>query len=342
MKILTFIIPAYNSEQYLDKCIPSMLHPSVLDKLEIIIVNDGSTDNTAIVAEKYCSQYPDVVRLISQENKGHGGALNTGCAAATGKYLKVIDADDWVVTENLPEFLSLLESCESEVVLTHYHTVDISTKEVRDWKCSPKEFACGYTFEEIVAEWLSFKFNLTFHGITYQTKFYQKHKNNLPEHVFYEDYEYSTFPCCFAKSVMPLDLFLYEYRIGDVNQSVSHVNQVKRIGHVETVLHNMLHKYNQLPENAGKRYAAFKTQELLLSYYTTALLINPNKKAGRQLAATQTIKVQKAAPNIARAVEWKYQVYVLMNRLHISKSTRDKLMRSKIYKVLRKNYLFYR
>ena len=160
--------------------------------------------------------------------------------------------------------------------------------------------------------------------------------------MFYEDYEYSTFPCCFAKDVMPFDLFLYEYRIGDVNQSVSHVNQVKRIGHVETVLHNMLHKYNQLPENAGKRYAAFKTQELLLSYYTTALLINPNKKAGRQLASAQTIKVQKAAPNIARAVEWKYQVYVLMNRLHISKSTRDKLMRSKIYKVLRKNYLFYR
>ena len=78
MKILSFIIPAYNSEQYLDKCVRSMLAPEVLDKLDIIIVNDGSTDATAAVAEKYCAAYPDSVRLISQENKGHGGALNTG------------------------------------------------------------------------------------------------------------------------------------------------------------------------------------------------------------------------------------------------------------------------
>lgn len=317
-----------------------MLHPDVLDKLEIIVVNDGSTDTTAVVAEKYCNQYPDVVRLISQENKGHGGALNTGCAAATGKYLKVIDSDDWVVTENLPGILSLLESCESEVVVTHYHTFDISTKEVREWKCCPKEFGRGYTFEEIVADWLSFKFILTFHGITYQTKFYQKYRNSLPEHVFYEDYEYSTFPCCFAQSVMPLDLFLYEYRIGDVNQSVSHVNQVKRSGHVETVLHSMLRKYNQLPESAGKQYAAFKSEELLLSYVTTALLINPNKKAGRQLAAAQVTKVQKIAPNLVRAVEWKYRIYVLMNLLHISKATWDKFLRSKLYSALRKNYLY--
>ena len=105
MKVLTFVIPAYNSEKFLDKAISSMLVPEVLDKLEIIVVNDGSKDSTAAIAEKYCTQYPETVKLISQENKGHGGALNTGIAAAAGKYVKVIDADDWVVSENLPEFI---------------------------------------------------------------------------------------------------------------------------------------------------------------------------------------------------------------------------------------------
>ena len=116
MKVLSLVVPAYNSEDFLDKGIGSFLQESVLEKLDIIIVNDGSMDTTAQVAEKYCRQYPGSVRLISQENKGHGGALNTGCAAAVGKYLKVVDADDWIETENLPEFIALLEDCSSDVV----------------------------------------------------------------------------------------------------------------------------------------------------------------------------------------------------------------------------------
>ena len=82
MKTLSFIIPSYNSSQFLDKCIGSFLDPGIIDRLDIIIVNDGSTDDTPVVAQKFCDRYPDSVRLINQVNKGHGGALNTGCAAA--------------------------------------------------------------------------------------------------------------------------------------------------------------------------------------------------------------------------------------------------------------------
>lgn len=340
MKVLTFVIPAYNSEQYLDKCLPSMLVPEILNKLEIIVVNDGSTDDTAAAAQKYCDAYPETVRLISQENKGHGGALNTGCAAAQGKYLKVIDADDWVETQNLPEFVRLLEACESEVVLTHHHTIDISTGETKDWKSYPSEFGRSYPFEEIMADWRNFNRSFTLHGITYRTSFYHEYETSLTEHVFYEDYEYATFPCCHAQSVVPFDLFLYEYRIGDVNQSVSSANQLKRIGHIETVLQNMTQKYNSLPETAGKRYAAAKIQELLLSYFTTALLVNPDKKSGRQLAAQQITEVCETAPEIFDLVRRKYQIFTLMNRLHISKQTWDAILNSKFYSTMRKNYTF--
>lgn len=340
MKVLTFVIPAYNSEQYLDKCIPSMLAPEILDKLEIIVVNDGSTDRTAAVAEKYCAQYPETVRLISQENKGHGGALNTGCAAAKGKYLKVIDADDWVQTQNLPKFVKLLEQSENDVVLTHYHTIDISTGEIKNWKSYPSEYGCGYTFEEIMTDWRNFNRSFTLHGITYRTAFYHEFGSQLSEHVFYEDYEYATFPCCHAKSVIPFNLFLYEYRIGDVNQSVSSANQLKRIGHTETVLRSMTEKYNSLPESAGKRYAAMKIQELLLSYFTIALLVNPDKKRGRQLASQQIAKVCETAPKVFDLVKRKYQIFALMSRLHISKQAWDAILDSKFYNTLRKNHTF--
>ena len=335
MKVLSFVIPAYNSQQFLDKGIPSMLLPEVMDKLEIIIVNDGSKDATPEVAQGYCDRYPEVVRLISQENKGHGGALNTGCAAAQGKYLKVVDADDWVQTQNLPAFIAQLEQCESDVVLTHFNTVDISNGEIRGWKSSPADFNKVYTFDEIMARWPDFERVLTFHGMTYRTDFYHQNTIGLSEKVFYEDHEFATFPCCCAKSISAFDLFIYDYRIGDVNQSVSQANQLKRIGHLETVLRRMVSEYGKLPEGAGKAYVVKKIKVVLMSYLVTALLVHPEKKTGRALAAEQMALCRKDAPAVYDLVKGKYQVFTAMNRLHITKAMWDGVMNSKLYSKIR-------
>lgn len=317
-----------------------MLVPELLSKIEIIVVNDGSTDATIEAASRYCLQYPDTVQLISQENKGHGGALNTGCAAAKGKYLKVIDADDWVVTENLHKLIALLETCESDVVLTHHHTIDIGTGEIKNWRSYPPEFGKSYGFNEIMSDWRSFDRSLTFHGITYRTAFYQKYGHKLLEHIFYEDHEYATYPCCYAQSIIPFDLFLYEYRIGDVNQSVSNANQLKRLGHTEAVLQRMMELYQKLPESSGKEYAAMKIQGLLLSYLTTAMLVEPNKKAGRKLAAKQMALCKEKAPKAWELAQNKYRVFCLLNRLHVTKKTWEALLGSKLYNTVRKNHSF--
>jgi len=335
LKILTFVIPAYNSGGFLDKCIGSMLHPAVLEQLEIIVVNDGSTDDTAAVAGEYCRRWPGVVRLITQENRGHGGALNTGCGSATGKYVKVIDADDWVVTENLPAFLAFLEAADSDVVLTHHHTVDISDGRVRPWKNRPPAFGVNYTLAQVGERWPDYADSLTFHGITYNRAFYQKNSRGLTEKVFYEDYEYATFPCAVAETLSSCDLFIYEYRIGDVNQSVSQANQLKRLGHTETVLERMVRQYGLLPAGPGKTYAARKTAQLLLSYFTTTLLLHPDRKAGRALGAAQMAKIRDQAPEIGRMTRKKYGIFRLMSRLHISKETFDRLLESKLYRRLR-------
>lgn len=339
MKVLTFVIPAYNSEGFFEKCISSMLSPQILEKLEILVVNDGSTDATAALAERYCARYPDVVRLISQENRGHGGALNTGCAAARGKYLKVIDADDWVETQNLPAFVQLLEQCESDVVLTHHHTVDVGTGAVRDWKSAPAQFGKACTFEEIMAHWRDFEHSLTFHGITYRREFYRGFGIRLSERVFYEDHEFATYPCCHAGSVTAFDLFVYNYRIGDVNQSVSEANQLKRIGHIQTVLRRMTQEYRLLPETAGKQYAAMKLQGLLLRFLTTALLVHPDRKTGRRLAAQCMAECRENAPAVCSMAKRKYQIFSLMSRLHIRKETWDQFLNSRFYCRLRGKHI---
>lgn len=341
MKILSFIIPSYNCSAFLEKCIRSMLHPSLLEQLEIIVVNDGSTDDTPVIAEGFVREYPQTVRLINQQNKGHGGALNTGCMAAQSKYLKVIDADDWVETKNLPAFLAYLADCDSDVVLTHHYTRDITTGEVRNWKSYPETFGVAYTLEQIMQQPQCFDRSLTFHGITYRREFYQEQDIRLSEKVFYEDHEYATFACCRAASVTPLDLFIYNYRIGDVQQSVSDANQLKRLSHMETVLYRFLQEAPRLPRTEGGRaFYEMKAQGVLLSYITTVMLVEPNRKHGRKLGKTMMNTFREQLPGAYDRSKMQYRIFRVMNRLHISKATWERFLHSKLYRKLRNSHDF--
>lgn len=340
LKILTFIIPAYNSQAYLEKCIDSMLVPELLDKLEIIVVNDGSNDTTMGIAKAYCERYVDTVRLINQENKGHGGALNTGCAAATGKYLKVIDADDWIRTENLPAYLDFLENCDADVVLTHHRTIDVGTGKIKCWKSYPPEFGKACTFDEIMADWKRFDRSLTFHGITYRTAFYREKGIALSEKVFYEDHEFATYPCCHAESIVPCDLYLYEYRVGDVTQSVSDANQVKRISHTGTVIRRMIAEMKGLPEGAGREYAAMKLHGLVMSYLTIVLLAQPDRVNGRLAAKAMMNRCKEEANRTWEITKKRYHLLLVLNRLHVRKRALDWVLGSWLYNRLRGNHDF--
>jgi glycosyltransferase involved in cell wall biosynthesis len=338
VKILSFIVPSYNSQKYLDKCVKSLLHKDCLDKTEVIIVNDGSFDNTEKIAKELCKAYPQTIRLISQENRGHGGALNTGIAAAKGKYLKVIDADDWIETQNLPRFINLLEKTESDVVLTHHYTINITTGETKRWKSYPTEFGKAYSFKEITENWSGFDRSFTFHGITYRTRFYHSQNYKLCEKVFYEDHEYSTFPACFAQSVTPFDIFIYDYRIGDIAQSVSDENQLKRASHTQKVLCRLMAEYKAVQNTlsyGAKEFIAQKTKILLLSYLATLLLVEKDKKKGRKMAAEIIADIKQRMPSAWQFSHKQYKKMLIMNRLHISKKTFDKLLSSKIYRMLK-------
>ncbi len=97
MKLLTFAVPCYNSEAYMENCIRSLLPGG--EDVEIIIVDDGSKDGTAAIADRYAAEYPTVIKAVHQENGGHGEAVNAGLRNATGLYFKVVDSDDWVNLE---------------------------------------------------------------------------------------------------------------------------------------------------------------------------------------------------------------------------------------------------
>ncbi|NCD03901.1 MAG: glycosyltransferase family 2 protein, partial [Clostridia bacterium] len=108
MKILSFGVPCYNSEEYMKKCIDSLLVGG--EDVEIIIVDDGSKDNTAAIADEYAAAYPDIIKVVHQENGGHGEAVNAGLRNATGIYYKVVDSDDWLDEDGLHKVIEVLKS----------------------------------------------------------------------------------------------------------------------------------------------------------------------------------------------------------------------------------------
>ena len=106
MKLLSVTIPCYNSQDYMEHCIETLLTGG--EDVEILIVDDGSKDATAEIADRYQKKYPTIIKAIHQENGGHGAAVNTGIANATGLYFKVVDSDDWVDEESYHKILAKL------------------------------------------------------------------------------------------------------------------------------------------------------------------------------------------------------------------------------------------
>ena len=197
-KTLTFVIPAYNMESYLDRCVNSLLSASDTRDLEVLIVDDGSKDGTLEYARKLERTNPGVVRAIHQENKGHGGAVNTGIAAATGMYVKVVDADDWVDPQAIDTVLATLraqrEASEPIDMLVTNYVYDKVTKRHKIVVNFRHVMETGR-----VLGWDDLgKFGLAqyiiMHALTFRTQVVRDSGLQLPEHTFYVDFYYSYQP----------------------------------------------------------------------------------------------------------------------------------------------------
>lgn len=226
MKTLSISVAAYNAEKCLEICLDSFLISEIMEDIEVLIINDGSTDGTAEIAEKYVSQYPGAFVLINKENGGHGSTINTGIKAASGKYFKLVDADDWVEREGLRKLVNKLKTIDADAVLSPYYKVhaDSMNKEM---------IFCIKGFNEPIDETLDIgsiqsEFALGMHGLTYRTALLQENFTAIDEHCFYVDMEYLVFYFRLVKSVLISDAPVYNYLVGTNEQSVNITNLIKR------------------------------------------------------------------------------------------------------------------
>ena len=251
MKLISFVVPCYNSQEYMRHCIDTLLPGG--DQVEILIVNDGSSDNTAAIADEYEKKYPNICRAIHQENKGHGGAVNTGIKNATGIYLKVVDSDDWVNEEAYKQILKTLEELTRgpktlDMLISNfvYEKQGASRKKVMQYRrCLPVNEIFGWDSVH-----MSKGKYLLMHSIIYRTKLLHECGLELPKHTFYVDNLFAFEPLPFVKNMYYLDVNFYRYFIGRDDQSV---NEKVMIGRVDQQI---------------------KVNKLMVDYLTTTKITN--------------------------------------------------------------------
>ena len=340
-KTISFIIPAYNSENYLYRCLNSFLYTeNTNSKIEVIIVNDGSTDRTEEIGMGFVRRNPDIFKIINKRNGGHGSAINEGASSAKGTYLKVVDSDDWIITKNLESYISMLEATAADVILTPYLFYNIQDQVSRPCSYFSKYSSSFFTLSDVCGHWHDIKELFTIHGITYRTEFYREKSRKLTENVFYDDQEYTTIPCCYAKTRYFSSIFLYVYRIGDQGQSISEKNQAMRIEHLEKVVLSMGRYYGQSRERlqpAEKMFYLYKMEIALLSYYRVSCLLLPNRKQGREKAGQMNRKVKDSIPDLWKKMVVKYYIFILFNILHFSSHKYQAIINSNFYNHIKNN-----
>ena len=245
MKLLTFAIPSYNSQDYMEHCILSLLPGG--DDVEILIVDDGSKDRTAEIADEYERKYPGIVRAIHQENGGHGEAVNAGIRNATGLFFKVVDSDDWVDYEAYMKILKKLrELAGGDTVLDMfianyvYEKEGVRHKKIMRYSSLPQDKI--FTWNE------AGRFHkgqyILMHSVIYRTQLLRECGLELPKHTFYVDNIYVYKPLPSVKHMYYMDVDFYRYFIGRDDQSVNEKVMIGRIDQQIKVNKIMIDQYD--------------------------------------------------------------------------------------------------
>jgi len=276
MKLLSVTIPCYNSAGYMKNAIDSALAGG--EDIEILVIDDGSSDNTFEIAKEYSKLYPGIVRAIHKENGGHGSAVNTGIAKASGLYFKVLDSDDWFDKDSLAEVMAFLhkivtDSVSLDMLICNYvyEKPSIHKRKVISYTSAiPKDKFI--TWNDI--KHFRMSQNLIMHSLIYKTKLLRKCKLKLPENTFYVDNIYAYKPLPHVKSLYYMNTDLYHYYIGRSDQSVNEAVMTKRIDQQIKVTKimidclNPMHIKNKKLRNYMIKYLA------MMMIVSSALLVN--------------------------------------------------------------------
>ena len=278
-KILSVSVASYNLGEMILTNLKSFCESNVAEKIEVIVTDDGSKDNTTSIVESYAKDYPTIIKLIKKQNEGPGSTVNSGIKNATGKYFRMVDGDDWVVTENLEYYIELLTNTDADLIVSDYDIFDNEKQQITETIKAEMVSCEEKSIDEVFA-----KFPMQMHALTFKTKIL-KNNNIILDNCFYTDVEYMLFPMPFIKKVVYLNKSIYVYRVAQAGQSVSIPSMKKNIAQHDLVFNHLLDWYGTLDNlSSGQKYiisnriASMANVEL-----GTLLFFDPSKEYKRKV-----------------------------------------------------------
>ncbi|MBQ2495443.1 MAG: glycosyltransferase family 2 protein [Prevotella sp.] len=227
-KLLTVVVPVYKVEKYINKCLDSLVVPDKqMERLEVLAVNDGTPDNSALMAKEYEKKYPQTFKVIDKENGGHGSAWNRGVAEATGKYIKFLDSDDWFDNEDFSKLINRLEVCTADVVFCNLDKHYQKQGYVRHLKLS--ELNDGEIMRIADYDWPNWHNDskvFDFWYCTYRTSMIKSVHPLFLEKIFYDDAILFIAPMILGETFTYFDLNIYHYLLGREGQTMNMSSQI--------------------------------------------------------------------------------------------------------------------
>lgn len=257
-KLLSVIIPTYNMEKLLRRCLASLIvSEENRPLLEVLVINDGSTDASSVIGHEYVSQYPEIFRVIDKENGNYGSCVNRGLKEMTGKYVRILDADDYYQTEQLDQFITQLKDTDTDLVLSDMLSVYADGKQVH-LSASPDDLMD----------------QVEMHMVTYKKDVLDKVAYRQTEGISYTDQEWTLYPMMGVNTISRIPLDIYVYMLDREGQTMDLDVEVKNVSHKIVIANRMIDfvKCATFEDSSKETYAKHRLWRFLRLIYKLVLL----------------------------------------------------------------------
>ena len=273
-KILSICVPSYNMEQYLARNIESFLVEECIDKIEVIVVNDGSTDNTLMIANEFNEKYPEAIVVIDKKNGHYGSCVNAALKIATGKYFRIVDADDFVDGDGLKKLVTDMENLDVDCFYTQFTQICDGNFSLVDTECIDLPYN-----EEICIGKVKLPNGIFhMHCLSYRTQLLRDMDYRQSEGICYTDLEFVYYPLMECKTIYLEDFPLYCYLLGREGQSVDIKSRKNNYSHFQRIYERLTYHYQTSHDNMRTYLYVFFMCILLENMFVISVLFNPMKE----------------------------------------------------------------
>lgn len=285
---LTIAVPAYNMGWCLEKNLRTYCDDGLAGRLEVVILNNASTDETERIARRFCREYPGIFRLCSRESRGYGGSVNQALSIAKGRYFRIVDADDWVDTRALERLVKRLANCAVDIVQTDYTIVDMQSGRKTPVNAGSRGIRYGTVYRDFAC---AVKTLPMIHSTAYRTELLREAGFSMQDDTFFVDEEYTVLPFLRAETIVYFPENVYQYQVANPEQSTSPRNRGVYAAHRERVVRRLIAAYRaaarsgrRFPQNALP-YCLKRIQDSAADHFTTLYIYVEDRAQGRRMAA---------------------------------------------------------